>query len=331
MSNGVRIPFDLFLPSPICSDGFGSAFGTTDGLGHSEGIAGGIGSGGGGVAWTGSTWSVSGGKAINTPGVGSNVVVNGGFDADTNWTKQTGWSISGGLAVFVSGATGFVFQNALVSGNWYAVTYTASGYSGSGAYQVEFGTTTNLGVGRTANGSYVDTGRSNGVSAGFRGASTVNISLDDVSFQALTLADLFASVLCSTPDVLADVAITLTAGTQAGLVLNLDSTSSPANFVIAYHDGTNCKLEKCVAGTYTTVVTASATYSANAVLRVSKIGTAYRLYYNNALVGSGTISDAGIVNNARHGLFSTYSQNTCDNVVVYASGSEDQYSVLNQY
>lgn len=30
--------------------------------------------------------------------VGGNVVVNGGFDADTDWTKETGWSIGSGIA-----------------------------------------------------------------------------------------------------------------------------------------------------------------------------------------------------------------------------------------
>lgn len=44
-----RVPGNLWLPTPLASDGFGSAFGTTDGLGHAEGIAGGVGSS---VTWT---------------------------------------------------------------------------------------------------------------------------------------------------------------------------------------------------------------------------------------------------------------------------------------
>jgi len=107
--------------------------------------------------------------------------------------------------------------------------------------------------------------------------------------------------------------------------MDLDSAGSPANFVITYHDGTNCKLEKCVAGTYTTVITAAATYSAGAELRVIKDGTAYRLYYNNALVGTGTIADAGIISNTLHELFSTYSANSLDNLTIFARGNEGQY------
>ena len=58
-----RISADVWLPTPLVSDGFGSSFGTTDGLGHAE--TSGIGSGGGNVTWTQQvgTWTVSSAKA----------------------------------------------------------------------------------------------------------------------------------------------------------------------------------------------------------------------------------------------------------------------------
>jgi len=81
-------------------------------------------------------------------------------------------------------------------------------------------------------------------------------------------------------------------------------------------------LEKNVAGTYTTVQSTAVTYSAGATLRVIKDGTKYRVYYNNALVGTEqTISDAGIISNTKHGLFSTYSGNTFDNFTLWPRGS----------
>lgn len=66
--NYVRVPQTLWLPVPLASDGFATAFGITNGLGHPEGVAGGLGAGGAGVAWTqeAETWSVSGGKAVST-------------------------------------------------------------------------------------------------------------------------------------------------------------------------------------------------------------------------------------------------------------------------
>lgn len=59
-----RIPSARWLPTILASDGF-SAWGSTDGLGHAEGIAGGIGTGGSGEAWTNNvgTFAASSGTA----------------------------------------------------------------------------------------------------------------------------------------------------------------------------------------------------------------------------------------------------------------------------
>lgn len=266
-ADNIRIPAQLWLPSPLASDSFTRANGalvSTDGLGHAEQ------NGGNGLAWTfdSGVWTVAGNVAVGTPTLGAELD-------------------SGNLVV----------------GNWYSITLDTVG-------------------------SYFYAGSATGQA--FRATATTALTaLEKV--KQITPSSLFASVTVSTPDVLAEAAVTLTAGTQAGLVLNLDSAATPANFVIAYHNGTNCLLEKCVAGVYTTVISAAATYSAGAVLRVIKDGTAYRLYYNNALVGTGTISDAGIVSNARHGLFSTYSGNSFDNFVVWARGTGGEYSALDSF
>lgn len=57
---------DVALSLPIiASDGFGSAFGSTDGLGHADGVAGGKGAGGAGESWNQrlGTWTVTAGTA----------------------------------------------------------------------------------------------------------------------------------------------------------------------------------------------------------------------------------------------------------------------------
>lgn len=63
----VRDDDGLWLPTPLASDGFGTA-GTTDGLGHPEGVAGGLGAGGNGEVWTSriGTFGVAGGKGAFT-------------------------------------------------------------------------------------------------------------------------------------------------------------------------------------------------------------------------------------------------------------------------
>lgn len=63
-SSHIRIAPERWLPAPLASDGF-SVWGTSDGLGHAEGVAGGLGVGGNGLAWTQNvgTWQAASGVA----------------------------------------------------------------------------------------------------------------------------------------------------------------------------------------------------------------------------------------------------------------------------
>ena len=334
-----------YMPTPIGSDGF-SNLGISDGLGHAE--TSGVGSGGSGVSWSnvGGGWSVSGGKAINTPSTGGELLADGDMeiagvanwtDVGTPTTKAKSSSIVHGgtqsLHIISSGNfNGAQTTLSAVAGKWYKVSGWL--YAASGDAQILCSI-----AGGTANKVHSSASWSQFLAV-IRETTTTTRQIicrcqatlpsdqyyDDISVVELALSSLLSLHASSTPDVFAGIDLTVTTGTQSGLALNWDSSSSPANGVIAYHDGTNCKLEKCVAGVWTTVVSAAATYSANARIVVSKIGTAYRLYYNNALVGSGTISDAGIINNTLHGLFSTDSSNTLDNYTCYASGTGGEYA-----
>lgn len=285
--------------------------------------------------WTGDTWARVAGAAVNTPTLGADVIVNGNFAVDADWTKGAGWTIAAGKAT----ATGAISTDLtaavdpLTLGDWYQTEYTISGYA-AGNVRLRLG-----GIGtnnaQAANGTFTDTARAIGtslvmVAAGFTG------SIDNLSAKVLTLSELFASLQSSTADVLADVNVTLvsaTDGKQAGLVCNLDSAATPANFVIAYLSGTTlAKLDKCVAGVYTNVISAAVTYIAGATLRVIKDGTEYRLFYNGAAVGSaGTISDAGIISNTLHGLFSTSPLNSLDNFQLMSRGTDNAYSGLDSF
>jgi hypothetical protein len=74
-------------------------------------------------------------------------------------------------------------------------------------------------------------------------------------------------------------------------------------------------LEKCVGGTYTTLIDTSITYVAGAVIemRGTKSGTTLSVdvYYNGTQVGTTqAITDAGIYSNTMHGLFSADASNT---------------------
>lgn len=81
------------------------------------------------------------------------------------------------------------------------------------------------------------------------------------------------------------------------------------------------------ATTWTNLIYADFTYSSGATLRVityhSDASTLkVRVYYNNALIGTEqTVTDAGIISNNKHGLFSTYSGNSLDNFTLFPRGS----------
>lgn len=135
---------------------------------------------------------------------------------------------------------------------------------------------------------------------------------DDVEMYELSLASLFSLVVHSSPDV--DISTEITRPSdgywQVGVAARVDSATSPANFILALSVNTNgshsIHLTKCVAGTYTTVQTATVTYVAGARLRLVCSGNSASVYYNDVQIGSTqTISDAGIISNTLHGLFST--------------------------
>ncbi len=153
--------------------------------------------------------------------------------------------------------------------------------------------------------------------------------IDNLVLKPLTLSTLFSSLQGSTADVVASVGVTLTAGVQGGMVLNLDSATSPANFILAYHDGTNANLVECVAGVYTSKIAAAATYSAGAALVVVRNGTEARLFYNNAVVG--TVQTMTTNTGTLHGLFSTDALVSLDNFVLYARGTGGEYSYLDRF
>ena len=135
---------------------------------------------------------------------------------------------------------------------------------------------------------------------------------DAGSARTITISSLFSTRLYASANCDLSAAITRTAGTQAGFVARLDSATSPANFIIAYLDGAgNVKVDKCVAGTYTNVISGAITYGSTKILRLVCSGNSVSAYYDGTQVGSTvTVSDAGIVSNTRHGLFSTYASNS---------------------
>ena len=88
-------------------------------------------------------------------------VINGGFDTDSDWTKETGWTISGGVASQSGGNALSSLYNTIsgniVEGKTYRVTFTVVSIT-SGQVRVELGggQAASRGTWRTAAGTYTE-------------------------------------------------------------------------------------------------------------------------------------------------------------------------------
>ena len=72
--------------------------------------------------------------------LGSELITNGDFATDSNWTKQTGWSINDGKAIS-NGSNAYLIQSSIVSSSpnkTFKVTFTVSYYV-SGSFNVGVG------------------------------------------------------------------------------------------------------------------------------------------------------------------------------------------------
>lgn len=347
-----RTPSQLWLPVPLLSDSFNranGALGNTDGAGHAEA------NGGGGLTWqfVSGIWTIATNKAVGSPVAGATlwdaaaaVFTSGTYGWVALGTNTIANDVNQLLITYVDNASGaYVYLRDAIDlsadltvGVWYRYDVDARVGVGDsvGLFLSPDGTVTLIGqiVAETSLTTKTMVFRATHATAGFLKAGLMETGeelwLDNLVLSPLTLSELFSTIDIGQNNIIASVDLVIYKGTVGGLVLNLDSAVTPANFVIAYHNGISAILEKCVAGVYTTVISAAATYAANATLRVIKDGTSYSLFYNNAKVGStGTISDAGIISNTRHGLFNTYSGNTLDNAVVWSR--KTGYSKLDRF
>jgi hypothetical protein len=150
------------------------------------------------------------------------------------------------------------------------------------------------------------------------GSATTNdlAYFDAVTAKTLTTSDLFIvrTGIVDPPVVSAD--LTLRRGAVAGVVCNLDSITNPQNFVVAYHDGITARMDKCVAGTYTQLASASVGYVDNETIEIRKTAnTTYQLWLRGSQRGADqTVNDAGIISNTLHGGFSTHNANLLQNL-----------------
>ncbi len=270
----------------------------------------------------GSAWAVSGGAAICTPTLGAELFLNGTFATDTNWSKGTGWTISGGVANKAAGTAGSMSQAIATIGMFHKITcdltVTAS------TFATVFGNTTNIGKTFSTTQSVVSTRWAIATTLGWRGLTATSAgSIDNASAKAITTSDMMATISGLKNAANISAAVTVGQDTPAGVVGWLDSQSSPLNYIACFTNGETLTLIKVVAGTITSLINSAITYSAGATitLKGTRSGADLLLtaHYNGSQVGTQqTVSDAAIVDNRRHGMFSTSELNSLDNFAVTA-------------
>jgi len=133
-----------------------------------------------------SYWTKGGASIQGDPSTaGSELIVNGDFATDSDWIKDTGWSISGGSLNGSSTTTSATqFNTGLVAGKIYQVVYTISNYV-SGSVRIELGSANvSVGTTRSANGTYTEYIEALGdEQLIFDGISAFTGSIDNVSVK----------------------------------------------------------------------------------------------------------------------------------------------------
>jgi hypothetical protein len=126
------------------------------------------------------------GNATMTDGYGPELVTNGGFDSDSDWTLGTGWSISGGKANHTSGTASQIIStdSSLLNGKVYEVRFTVSNRT-AGSLLLE-GAIWSSAETISANGTFVfyKVKSSNGPVVLY-GSGTFNGSIDNVSVREI--------------------------------------------------------------------------------------------------------------------------------------------------
>lgn len=120
--------------------------------------------------------------------LGPELVVNGGFDSDTVWTKGAGWTISGGILIkTATNTTGTVQTIPLVAGKKYQVVYQVLSISGATVSIRLNGTTNVSGTSRSVPGTYAQVLTANATSVGVTvaGTSSLAVTIDNISVREI--------------------------------------------------------------------------------------------------------------------------------------------------
>ncbi len=357
----LRVPLSRILFPPYLSDGFNNESKDSDGLAHSEGVSGGIGSGGVIIdAWTGGTWGNSGGKASNTPPMGSELITNGDMELDSNWSnsgtpitneqsavQQNGGSFS--RHYVTDAANEGIISDAFTTstGVWYRAEFFH--YLDDGAavkMVVRKGDNSGNSLSISKIGSldtwepYIQIYRELGGGSAAKltargGAAADNHYIDDATVKALPLGSLVKTHDSNLINLKLRIVIdTLASGAQAGgaIRLNVGNPTDPISGLYFYMNGTNFIVDELVSGFYANLLTVAQAFTTGDELELEANGANIRAYHFDA-AGNATLIGATITNvltGTIVGPFSTDSRNLIESCWVKPRG-DGAYSQLDNF
>lgn len=153
------------------------------------------------------------------------------------------------------------------------------------------------------------------------------ISANTAIASALSGGIAVALINHGTPDIYAEVNITLNGGT-CGFVLRYADSQ---NYLLLRITATQILLDKVVAGVTTNLFTTAISYAAGAVLKVSTTGSILRGTYKDtgsAVTNFNAALPASTATN--HGLYTTDITNSFTNFIGWQAGSEGQHDYLDE-
>lgn len=293
-----------------------------------------------------STWRIQDNKAVNNPGVGSELITVSDNKDFTVWGNVTWIAHLGSIAdgtgkmeVTLPGAgrggAGLPTAPEAVVGKTYKVaadvwqdTTTTTDFFiqfGGGVSEIPI----TIGAGQATITGYITSDSASTLYIITDDSDGGKFFVDNVSVEQVTLNEIFATDdLGITQGIFdADVTIPTASDSIAGLVLALDSVNSPANYIEVFYNRGTGKVEvaKYVAGSRTSLINETTGYSAGAQLRViltyisATDDLKLRVYYDGALVGTEqTIEDNDIAGNTRHGMMSVSPNSSLENFTVHS-------------
>lgn len=269
---------------------------------------------GNGWEYTAGKWTISGGAALGTPGMGPDLIGNGDFSSSTGWANEGNWAIGSGVATKSPGTgnkniykAGILTTHKWYREDWGIVRLEAGALQGSPGWA-------NDDTPQTGVGTFISINRCIVAHAAWVGQAAADADIDNVTCKLLTTADLFCTRDFESADIDIATPITTVVNTMQGIAIGLDSVATPANALILYISRARLRLDKLLSGVYSNLINSAITYGDGATLRLQKSGTSIKAYYNGVQIGSTQTlispTDDVIINATRHGMFSTYSGNT---------------------